>query len=72
MVAVDLNACMVVSTPEWNGGEPVRVAQVHRVHGGRIAVRYQDVRCRRGARATVVPVGMELTLISGGCTGGTR
>ncbi|GGS88228.1 hypothetical protein GCM10010176_034980 [Nonomuraea spiralis] len=38
---------MVVSAPEWNHGEPVRIAQVHRVHGGRIAVRYQDAYCRR-------------------------
>lgn len=66
MVAVDLNARMVVSSPEWNSGEPVRIDQVHRVHGGRIAIRYQDARCHRPVRAVVVPVGMELTLISGG------
>ncbi|WP_113699153.1 hypothetical protein [Nonomuraea lactucae] len=70
MVAVDLHACQIVSTPEWNDGEPVRVQAVHPVYGGRVAVRYQDARCRCAAQAVVVPVGMELTLISGGCIGG--
>jgi hypothetical protein len=70
MVAVDLHPPQVVSTPAWNDGEPVRVAQVHRVFRDRIAVLYRDARCRCAAQACVVPVGMELTLVSGGCTGG--
>jgi hypothetical protein len=72
MVAVDLTARMIVSAPEWNGGDPVRIAAVHRVFGGRVAVRFQDVRCRCAARAVIVPVGMELTLISGGCVRRSR
>ncbi|WP_101784264.1 hypothetical protein [Nonomuraea indica] len=72
MVAVDLHARQIVSTPDWNDGKPVRVQAVHRVFDGRIAVRYQDARCRCSAQAVVVPMGMELTLISGGCTGGAR
>lgn len=72
MVAVDLHARQVVSTPEWNDGNPVRVQAVHPVYGGRIAILFQDVRCQCGAQAVVVSVGMELTLVSGGCIGGGR
>jgi hypothetical protein len=71
MVAIDLQARMVVSAPEWLNGEPVRVQAVH-AHQGRVAVRYQDARGRGGIRADWVPVGMELTLVSGGCLGGVR
>lgn len=70
MVAVDLHPPQVVSTPAWNKGEPVRVCRVYRVYGGRIAVLYRDARCRCAAQAVIVPVGMELTLVSGGCNGG--
>ncbi|MEU4332367.1 DUF6197 family protein [Nonomuraea dietziae] len=72
VVAADIRARQVVLAPEWNDGQPVRITQVHRVHGDRVAVRYQDARCRKPARAEVVAVGMELTLISGGCIGGAR
>ncbi|MFI6903051.1 hypothetical protein ACIBKY_17445 [Nonomuraea sp. NPDC050394] len=72
MVAVDLHQGQLVSAPEWNGGEPVRICLVHRVAGAQVAVLFQDARCRCAAESAVVPVGMELTLISGGCIGGDR
>lgn len=66
MLAVDLHACQVVSTPEWNDGDPVRIQAAH-VHAGKVAVRWQDARCCGGVHADWVPLGMPVELISGGC-----
>ncbi|MFI6814468.1 hypothetical protein ACIBG7_18800 [Nonomuraea sp. NPDC050328] len=72
MVAFDLQSQLVVSAPEWNGGDPVRVDRVHAPLPGVLAVCFQDVRCRTRAQLVVVPIGMELDLVSGGCFGGGR
>ncbi|MEV4174037.1 hypothetical protein [Nonomuraea sp. NPDC049709] len=64
-MAVDLHACQIVSSPEWNDGEPVRIQAAH-AHGGRMAVRWQDAGGRGGVHSDWVEVGMELALISGG------
>lgn len=66
MVAVDLHQGQLVSSPEWNGGKPVRIDYARRADAGRVAVLYQDAACRERAQRVVVPVGMELTLVSGG------
>lgn len=70
MVAIDLHRGLLVSSPEWNDGQPVRVERVAHPVAGLVAVRYQDALCHAPARAVVVEAGMELTLISGGCIGG--
>lgn len=65
-MAIDLHACMVVSAPEWNDGEPVRIQNAH-AHAGKMAVRWQDARCCGSVHADYVEAGMQLDLISGGC-----
>lgn len=72
MVAVDLHNRMVVSSPEWNQGEPVRIQDAHETAEHQMVVRWQDARGRGGIIADEVPAGMELTLVSGGCIGGGR
>lgn len=72
MVAVDLHQGQLVSAPEWNDGRPVRICYARLADAGHVAVLYQDVRCRQRAQRTTVEVGMELTLVSGGCAGGGR
>lgn len=69
MVAVDLHARMLVSHPDWNGGEPVRILNAH-PSGGSVGVRYQDVGAHEHAHLVSVAPGFELTLISGGCQAG--
>ncbi|MET8334429.1 hypothetical protein [Streptosporangium canum] len=69
MVAVDLHTRLVVSTPEWNNGNPVRILNAHVTAGG-VGVRYQDVWAHQPARVTTVAPGFELDLISGGCQAG--
>lgn len=66
MMAIDLHACQIVSTPEWNDGQPVRIQAVH-AHGGKVAVRWQDARCCGSIHADYVKAGMHVDLISGGC-----
>ncbi|WP_068922146.1 hypothetical protein [Planobispora rosea] len=70
MVARDLLASLIVSTPEWNNGEPVRIEAAHCPVEGVMVVRYQDARCKSAAVIAQVPVGMEIDLISGGCVRG--
>ncbi|MFI6910147.1 hypothetical protein ACIBKY_53465 [Nonomuraea sp. NPDC050394] len=72
MVAVDLHQGQLVSAAEWNHGDPVRIGYARRSDAGHVAVLYRDAACRERAQRTVVEVGMELTLISGGCVGGGR
>ncbi|MFI6534152.1 hypothetical protein ACIBHY_16955 [Nonomuraea sp. NPDC050547] len=69
---MDLHQGQLVSAPEWNGGDPVRVDYARRADSGHVAVLYRDAAGRERAQRTVVEVGMELTLISGGCIGGGR
>jgi hypothetical protein len=69
VIALDLHADLIVSTPdlcEWNDGEPVRVIDAHPARPGRMWVLWQDVRARYDRHGVDVPIGMQLTLISGG------
>jgi hypothetical protein len=70
MYAVDLHPPQIVSTPEWEHGEPVRILDAHPGADG-VGVRYQDVRAHHHAQQVTVPPGFEVDLISGGC-GGAR
>lgn len=65
MVAIDLHNRMLVSTPEWEDGQPVRILHTHPALEG-VAVRYQDVHAHHHAHDVVVAPGFHLDLISGG------
>lgn len=65
MNAVHLHAPQIVSCPDWEDGQPVRIRDAARL-AGRMSVDYQDLRCRKPARRVEVPFGFEVDLISGG------
>ncbi|WP_031166051.1 hypothetical protein [Streptosporangium roseum] len=69
MVAIDLQARMLVSAPDWCGGHPVRILNAHVTAGG-VGVRYQDVWAHEPARLVTVAPGFELVLVDGGCQAG--
>lgn len=66
MVAKDLHDRQIVSAPEWNGGDPVRIQDAHETAAHLMQVRWQDARGRGGVHADEIPVGMQFTLVSGG------
>jgi hypothetical protein len=71
MFAVDLHPRLIVSAPDWEDGQPVRILSAHS-DGRGVSVHYQDVRARHHAHQVTVAPGFELDLISGGCGGGAR
>jgi hypothetical protein len=64
MNAVHLHAGQIVSTPLWEGGQPVRIRDAVR-DGNRMSVDFQDVRCHHRAQRVEVPFGFEVDLVGG-------
>lgn len=58
----------LVSSPDWRGGEPVRVLEARWAGESydEVSVRYQDVHCRENAVQVLVSADHPITLVGGG------